>query len=57
VGDRILVGVRQSGIGRTSGAAVQTRYFQLWTFRRGPVVRLEVIMSEQRGLEAVGLSE
>jgi len=57
VGDTILVGVRQSGIGRGRGAPVQTRYFQLWTFRGGKVMRLDVIMSEERALEAAGLAE
>jgi ketosteroid isomerase-like protein len=57
VGDTVLVEVRQSGTGRGSGAPVETRYFQVWTFRVDKVIRLEVIMSEERALEAVGLSE
>jgi ketosteroid isomerase-like protein len=57
VGDTVLVEVRQRGIGRGSGAPVETGYFQLWTFRGTKVVRLEVILSERRALEAVGLSE
>ena len=56
-GDTVLVKVRQSGIGRSSGAPVEVRYFQLWTFGGGRVVRFEVIMDEQAALEAVGLSE
>jgi ketosteroid isomerase-like protein len=57
VGDTILVDVTQSGTGRGSGAPVEMRYFQLWTFRSGKVIRLEVIMSEERALAAVGRRE
>jgi ketosteroid isomerase-like protein len=57
VGDTVLVKVRQTGIGRTSGVPVEHRYFQLWTFRGGKVIRLDVIMSETRALEAAGLRE
>ena len=57
VGDTVLVEVRQSGTGRGSGAPVETGYFQLWTFRGRKVIHLEVTLSEQRALEAAGLSE
>jgi ketosteroid isomerase-like protein len=53
-GNSVLVKVRQAGIGRGSGAPAELRYFQLWTFNEGKVVRLEVIMSEERAREAVG---
>lgn len=56
VGETVLVKVRQNGIGRGSGAPVKLTYFQLWTFRDGKVVRLDVIMSEERALEAAGLA-
>ena len=56
VEDNVLVEVRQTGIGRSSGISVEHQYFQVWTFRAGKVVRLETIMSEKRALEAVGLS-
>jgi ketosteroid isomerase-like protein len=55
--DNVLVEVRQTGIGRSSGVSVEHQYFQVWTFRAGKVVRLETIMSEKRALEAVGLRE
>ena len=57
IGDTVLVAVHQAGIGRGSGAPVDIRYFQLWTFSGGRVVRLDVIMSEATALEAAGLSE
>jgi ketosteroid isomerase-like protein len=56
-GDTILVAVRQNGIGRGSGAPAELRYFQLWTFRGGRIIRLEVIFSEEEALEAAGLRE
>ena len=55
VGDVVLVRVRQHGIGRGSGVPVENSYFQLWTFRGARVLRLEVIMAEERALEAAGL--
>jgi ketosteroid isomerase-like protein len=56
-GNMVLVKVSQSGTGRSSGAPVEHRYFQLWTFEGGRVVRLDVIMDEQRALEAAGLPQ
>jgi ketosteroid isomerase-like protein len=56
-GDTVLVRVRQDGIGRSSGAPAVQRYFQIWTFRGGRVIRLEVILDEGRALKAVGLSK
>ena len=47
-GDKVLVAVRQAGTGQGSGVPVELEYSQLWTFRDGKVVRLEVIMSEER---------
>ena len=53
-GNRVLVKVHQAGIGRGSGVPVTLDYFQLWTFSGDKVVRLEVIMSEERAREALG---
>lgn len=57
VGDTVLVEVKQTGVGRDSGAAVGFNYFQLWTFRGGKVIRLESILREENPLEAVGLGD
>ena len=54
-GDKVLVRVAQKGLGQGSGVPVENRYCQVWTFRDGRVIRLEVIMDEQRALEAAGL--
>jgi ketosteroid isomerase-like protein len=52
-GDRVLVAVRQSGVGRSSEVPVELRYFHLWTFRGRRVVRLEAILSEQGAVDAL----
>jgi len=57
VGDTVLVSVHQSGIGVGSGVPAEMDYFQLWSFRAGKVIRLEVIGDEAEALEAAGLSE
>lgn len=56
-GDSVLVDVRQTGVGEGSGVQIDQRYFQLWTFRGGRVIRLETMLREAEALEAVGLSE
>ena len=33
------------------------RYFQVWTFRGGAVIRLESVRAREEALEAAGLSE
>ena len=57
VGDTVLVEVKQTGIGQDSRVPVDHKYFQLWTFRGGKVIRLETIMREADALEAAGLRE
>ena len=52
-GERVLVKVHQAGIGTGSGAPVTIDYFQVWTFSGDRVVRLEVIMSEERAREGL----
>ena len=53
-GDKVLVRVVQNGIGQGSGVPVEMRYCQVWTFQDGRVTRLEVILDEERALEAAG---
>jgi ketosteroid isomerase-like protein len=57
VGDTVVVTVAQHGKGRASGIEGDNRYFQLFTFRGGKIVRMESVMSEAEALEAAGLSE
>jgi ketosteroid isomerase-like protein len=56
-GDQVLVTTRQSGHGSGSGVSVSEPVFQLFTLRRGLVVRQEDFLDRSKALEAVGLSE
>jgi ketosteroid isomerase-like protein len=55
-GDSVVVAVRQSGVGSSSGAATELSYFHVWTLRGGRVIRLESIRERPQALAAVGLS-
>ena len=52
-----LVRVRQSGVGRGSGVATESRNFTVWTFRGEKVVRIESFVNEAEALDAAGLRE
>ncbi len=56
-GDSIFAAVCQRGVGTSSGAPAEFRYFQVWTFRGGKVIRLEGIRDRAEALEVAGLSE
>ena len=56
-GGTVVATVRQHGVGRGSGAETRMRYFQVWSFRGGKVIRLENFVERSEALEAVGLSE
>ena len=56
-GDTVLVSVRQSGVGRTSGIPAELRYFTLWSFRGRKVIRIESFRARGEALEAAGLAE
>jgi ketosteroid isomerase-like protein len=56
-GDAVVVPVRISGTGRTSGARVDVRVAHLWFLRDGKVVQGEVHRSTKEALQAAGLSE
>jgi len=55
LGDKILVTTEQSGHGSGSGVAVSEPVFQLFTFRRGLVIRQEDFLHRSKALEAAGL--
>jgi len=57
VGDTVIASVIQHGKGRASGIEGDSRYFQLFTFRGGKIVRMESVMNEREALEAAGLRE
>lgn len=54
-GDSVVVRVNQQATGPESGAPVAMRYYQLWTFRGGSVVRIESIKTRTDALAAAGL--
>jgi ketosteroid isomerase-like protein len=54
-GDSVVAGVHQQASGKGSGAPVDMRYFQLWTFRGGAVIRLESVREREEALEVAGL--
>lgn len=54
-GDRFLVTAQQRGRGSGSGVAVSEPVFQLFTVRRGLVVRQEDFLDRSKALEAAGL--
>ena len=56
-GSSVFVLLRERGRGKASGAPVDRRQFQVWTFRRGRIVRWESFQSRAEALDAAGLSE
>jgi ketosteroid isomerase-like protein len=57
LGDKLLVTTQQRGHGSGSGVAVSEPVFQLFTFRRGLVVRQEDFLDRSEALEAAGRRE
>jgi ketosteroid isomerase-like protein len=57
-GDKVLVLIRFSGRGKTSGAEVEALVWNLWAFRDGEPVRWTYFGEERaEAREAAGLSE
>jgi ketosteroid isomerase-like protein len=56
-GDSVVVRVRQAATGAESGAPVEMRYYQVWTFRGRSVIRVESISDRAEALEATGQLE
>ena len=57
LGDKVLVTTQQRGHGSGSGVAVSEPVFQLFTFRRGLVVRQEDFLDRSQALEAAVLRD
>jgi uncharacterized protein len=55
--DHVVVTVRTSGTGKSSGAEVDIPVVHVWTIRAGEIVRFQTFRSQAEALEAVGLSE
>ena len=56
-GDRVLVAVRFSGRGRSSGIEVDALVYEIYSLRDGKVVRMDEFTERSKALEAAGLSE
>ena len=50
VGEQVLVGLKQWGRGRSSGAAVESEVWHLWTIRDGLGVRMQMFHSRPDAL-------
>jgi ketosteroid isomerase-like protein len=55
--DRVLAVISMHGRGRESGAPVETRFGQVWTFREGRAARMVMYPDVEKAFEAVGLRE
>jgi ketosteroid isomerase-like protein len=55
--NHVLVTTQMSGHGTGSGVPVNQKLFQLFTYRRGLIVRQNDFSDRARALEAAGLSE
>jgi ketosteroid isomerase-like protein len=56
-GDSVIVLLHQWGRGKGSRVAVDSRFWQVWTLRRGKVVRYQNFPERSDALEAAGLRE
>ena len=54
-GDDVVAFVREYGRGRGSGAEVEMRRANVWTFRDGKVIRMRSFSTREAALEAAGL--
>jgi ketosteroid isomerase-like protein len=55
-GSAIFVLLRERGRGKGSGAPVERDHAQVWTFRRGRIVRWESFENRDEALEVAGLT-
>jgi ketosteroid isomerase-like protein len=56
-GERVVAIVNQRGRSKATGIPVEMRVAQVWTFRDGQAIRMEMYASVEEALEAVGLSD
>jgi ketosteroid isomerase-like protein len=56
-GDIVVADAVQHGEGKASRIEMEQRFFMLFTFRAGKIVRIESILDRDQALEAAGLSE
>ena len=56
-GEHVVNTIRDVGRIRGSGGEVSNRFFHVWTFSDGKIIRLSVHTERRRALEAAGLRE
>jgi ketosteroid isomerase-like protein len=56
-GDDVVAHLRQWGRGKSSGATVDTLFWQVWTLRGGKAIRGRHYTERKSALRAAGLSE
>jgi ketosteroid isomerase-like protein len=56
-GDRVLVNIHLTAVGRESGAEVNARYAHLWTMRDGRGVAVDGYYDPEKALRALEASE
>jgi ketosteroid isomerase-like protein len=56
-GDKVVAAILQRGRPRGSDTPVESRWWQVLTFREGAVARVQMFAQESDALEAAGLSE
>jgi ketosteroid isomerase-like protein len=56
-GSSVVCVVRERGRGKNSGVPVERVWAQVWTFRRGRIIRWELFGDKAAALEAAGLAE
>jgi len=54
-GDKVFAAIRETDVGRASGAAVSTPHYAVWTLDGGKVTRLQVFDVRALAEEAAGL--
>ncbi len=56
LGDQVLITVYDRARGRGSGVPIERYHAQVWTFRDGEVVRVQIFDDRERALHALGLT-
>ncbi len=56
-GERVVVILNQRGRSKATGIPVDMRFAQVWTFRDGQAIRMQMYASVDEALEAAGLRE
>ncbi len=56
-GEYVVVIVNQRGRSKATGVPVEMRFAQVWSFRDGQAIRMQMYASVDEALEAAGLSE